>query len=67
MKRNRISSLLLGLCMASSLMAETPLWQQADYVAAILKARAGEPAAALAMLEKQRARRHCRAACSTIT
>lgn len=55
MKRNCMSSLLLGLCMASSLMAETPLWQQADYVAAILKARAGEPAAALAMLEKQRA------------
>lgn len=57
MKQNCMSSLLLGLCMASSsLMAEIPLWQQADYVAAILKARAGEPAAALAMLENQRAR-----------
>ncbi len=57
MKRYCMSSLLLGLCVASSsLMAETPLWQQADYAAAILKARAGEPAPALAMLESQRAR-----------
>lgn len=55
MKRKILSGLMGSLCMASSLLlAELPLWQQPAYQAAILKARAGQPATALAMLEQQR-------------
>ncbi|MBV8680738.1 MAG: poly-beta-1,6 N-acetyl-D-glucosamine export porin PgaA [Aquitalea sp.] len=57
MKQTLLSAAVLGLCVASSTpQADTPLWQQPSYVTAILKARAGDTAMALDMLEQQRGR-----------
>ncbi|QOZ85039.1 MULTISPECIES: poly-beta-1,6 N-acetyl-D-glucosamine export porin PgaA [Chromobacterium] len=57
MTRNLFTSLTAGLLLAGAAVgAETPVWKQPEYAAAIVQARAGQTAPALAMLERERAR-----------
>ncbi|OQS37170.1 tetratricopeptide repeat protein [Chromobacterium haemolyticum] len=57
MTRNLFTSLTAGLLLAGAAAgAETPVWKQPEYAAAIVQARAGQTAPALAMLERERAR-----------
>ncbi|MTD33082.1 hypothetical protein [Paludibacterium denitrificans] len=56
MKKNLLPCLLAGLFSVgvSVHAAELPRWKQADYVAAIQAARAGQPSGALQLLEQER-------------
>ncbi|KMN34165.1 hypothetical protein VI26_14325 [Chromobacterium sp. LK1] len=57
MTRNLFASLAAGLLLAGGAAgAELPLWKQPEYSAAIVQARAGQTAPALALLERERAR-----------